>query len=57
VPVLALSAYDEACVHAGLLPRARYAGWDDSPYDDGGYAVSVHEAPRRLEEGTPENQP
>jgi hypothetical protein len=45
VPVVGLTAYDAACARAGLVRRARYAGWDGAPYDGGGYAVSVHEAP------------
>jgi SAM-dependent methyltransferase len=57
VPLLALPAYDDACTHAGLSLRARHAGWDGSPYDGGGYAVSVHEAPEVLAEETPKKQP
>jgi SAM-dependent methyltransferase len=45
-PLVALSAYDEACAAADLAPVARHAGWGSEPWpDDGsdpGYAVSVH---------------
>ncbi len=40
-----LPAYDGWCAAAGLVLRARYATWDREPYDDGGYAVSVHARP------------
>jgi SAM-dependent methyltransferase len=53
VPVVGLAAYDAACTAVGLVLRDRYAGWDDAPYDGGGYAVSVHRAPP---EGTARNQ-
>ncbi|WP_148573705.1 class I SAM-dependent methyltransferase [Nocardioides caldifontis] len=41
-PVVTLAAYDEACGSAGLELVTRHAGWDATPYDGGGYAVSVH---------------
>lgn len=44
-PLVPLSAYDEACEAAGLVLEERYAGWDREPYDDQGYAVSVHRRP------------
>jgi SAM-dependent methyltransferase len=43
VPVLPLAAYDAACAAAGLRLRSRYADWQGTAYDGGGYAVSVHE--------------
>ena len=45
VPVVGLPAYDAACDAAGLVLCDRYAGWDGTPYDGGGYAVSVHHRP------------
>lgn len=45
VPVLALSAYDQAMASAGFELADRHAGWDASAYDGGGYAVSVHRRP------------
>ncbi len=44
-PVVPLASYDEACAGAGLALVARHAGWDGTPYDGGGYAVSVHRRP------------
>jgi SAM-dependent methyltransferase len=41
-----LSAYDAWCTAAGLTLDQRYATWQGAPYDDGGYAVSVHRAAR-----------
>ena len=41
-PVVPLESYDQACAAAGLILQDRYAGWDRSAYDGGGYAVSVH---------------
>jgi SAM-dependent methyltransferase len=41
-PVVPLASYDEACSEAGLELVARHSAWDGSPYDGGGYAVSVH---------------
>jgi SAM-dependent methyltransferase len=41
-PVTPLSAYDEACDAARLGLVGRSASWDGAPFDDGGYAVSVH---------------
>ncbi|MCX5417163.1 class I SAM-dependent methyltransferase [Streptomyces sp. NBC_00059] len=40
-----LDAYDEHCRAAGLLPEARYATWERSPFSGGDYAVSVHRMP------------
>ncbi|MFF7340195.1 class I SAM-dependent methyltransferase [Streptomyces sp. NPDC008163] len=41
-PGLTLTEYDAHCAAAGLTPVDRFATWDAAPYDDGGYAVSVH---------------
>ncbi|HET7689218.1 MAG TPA: class I SAM-dependent methyltransferase [Nocardioidaceae bacterium] len=41
-PVVPLSTYDEACAAAGLVLVERWSTWDRQPFDDGGYAVSVH---------------
>lgn len=41
-PGLTLSDYDDFCAGAGLTLVDRFATWDADPYDDGGYAVSVH---------------
>jgi len=40
-----VAEYDAWCVAAGLEPVARYATWDGEPFDDEGYAVSVHALP------------
>jgi SAM-dependent methyltransferase len=45
-----LESYDRWCAAAGLEPKYRFATWDGDPYDDGGYAVSVH----RRRTGPPE---
>jgi SAM-dependent methyltransferase len=37
-----LESYDRWCADAGLEPRYRFATWDGDPFDEGGYAVSVH---------------
>jgi SAM-dependent methyltransferase len=37
-----LGEYDRWCAAAGLALVERWAGWDRSGYDAGGYAVSVH---------------
>ena len=37
-----LADYDLWCHNAGLQLRQRYATWDADPYQQGGYAVSVH---------------
>lgn len=37
-----LADYDAWCAAAGLSLVSRYATWSGDPYDDGGYAVSVH---------------
>jgi len=42
-----LPSYDRWCADAGLVLVERWATWEQAPYDDGGYAVSVH----RLGEG------
>ncbi|MFF4137639.1 class I SAM-dependent methyltransferase [Streptomyces mirabilis] len=41
-PGITLPEYDECCAAAGLTLVGRFASWDADPYDDGGYAVSVH---------------
>jgi len=40
-----VAEYDAWCVAAGVEPVARYATWGGDPFDDGGYAVSVHALP------------
>jgi SAM-dependent methyltransferase len=37
-----LLAYDAACSSTGLRLQDRWATWDRAPFDDTGYAVSVH---------------
>ncbi len=44
VPPVPLSAYDHACLAAGLQPRERFGGWDRSPQCEG-YVVAVHQRP------------
>ncbi|WP_046730803.1 class I SAM-dependent methyltransferase [Streptomyces humi] len=41
-PGITLPEYDDCCAAAGLTLVDRFATWDADPYDDGGYAVSVH---------------
>ncbi|MFI5665038.1 class I SAM-dependent methyltransferase [Streptomyces sp. NPDC051684] len=41
-PTITLAEYDACCEAAGLTLVDRFATWDAAPYDDGGYAVSVH---------------
>ncbi len=41
-PGITLPEYDAHCAAAGLTLVDRYSTWDADPYDDGGYAVSVH---------------
>ncbi|MFE1795065.1 class I SAM-dependent methyltransferase [Streptomyces sp. NPDC059517] len=41
-PTTTLPEYDACCAAAGLALVDRFATWDGAPYDDGGYAVSVH---------------
>jgi SAM-dependent methyltransferase len=41
-PSITLPEYDTYCTAAGLTFVGRFATWDADPYDDGGYAVSVH---------------
>ncbi len=41
---LSLARYDELAGAAGLAPVARWATWDQQPFDGGDYAVSVHRA-------------
>lgn len=41
-PTVTLADYDAWCADAGVSLRDRFATWDGDPYDDGGYAVSVH---------------
>lgn len=43
-PTITLPEYDACCDAAGLTLVDRFATWDAAPYDDGGYAVSVHRA-------------
>ena len=37
-----LAEYDEWCSAAGFVLDQRLSTWDGKPWDDGGYAVSVH---------------
>lgn len=37
-----LSAVDAAMAAAGLTGKARWSTWDQAPYDNGGYVVTVH---------------
>ncbi|MFC0598344.1 class I SAM-dependent methyltransferase [Streptomyces palmae] len=41
-PSITLAEYDDYCAAAGLTLVDRFATWDADPYDQGGYAVSVH---------------
>ncbi len=41
-----LAAYDGWCAAAGLELDQRYATWQSTPFDGGGYAVSVHRSTR-----------
>lgn len=41
-PSITLPEYDAYCAAAGLTLIDRFATWDAAPYDNGGYAVSVH---------------
>jgi SAM-dependent methyltransferase len=43
---LDLADYDGWCATAGLRLVDRYATWGGDPYDNGGYAVSVHSTAR-----------
>ncbi|MFF3490446.1 class I SAM-dependent methyltransferase [Streptomyces sp. NPDC002795] len=43
-PTITLPEYDACCEAAGLTLVDRFSTWDAAPYDDGGYAVSVHRA-------------
>lgn len=40
-----LPSYDQWCIDAGLEPVDRWSTWDREPFDDGGYAVSLHRRP------------
>lgn len=41
-----LDAYDADAAAAGLALEARFATWDEAPFEEGGdYAVSLHRAP------------
>lgn len=42
-PPFGLAEYDAWCAKAGLGLSQRFATWDRDPFDDAGYAVSVHE--------------
>jgi SAM-dependent methyltransferase len=44
-PTVDLAEYDEWCAGAGLGLERRFANWDGDPYDETGYAVSVHRMP------------
>ena len=44
-PIVPLPAYDDACAAAGLELAERWSTWDRQPFDDNGYAVSVHRRP------------
>jgi SAM-dependent methyltransferase len=37
-----LAEFDQWCEAAGLGLRQRFSTWGRAPWDDGGYAVSVH---------------
>lgn len=39
---ITLAEYDRAAADAGLELVDRFATWEGAPYDDGGYAVSIH---------------
>lgn len=52
-PGITLPEYDTYCAAAGLTFVDRFATWDADPYDNGGYAVSVH---RRLPRSTAADQ-
>ncbi|MGY0490081.1 class I SAM-dependent methyltransferase [Streptomyces sp. WG-D5] len=41
-PTLTLAEYDTYCAAAGLTLVDRFSTWEATPYDNGGYAVSVH---------------
>jgi SAM-dependent methyltransferase len=41
-PFRSLISYDAACSAAGLVLQDRWATWSRAPFDDNGYAVSVH---------------
>ncbi|MFE3449017.1 class I SAM-dependent methyltransferase [Nonomuraea sp. NPDC059194] len=41
-PTFTLDEYDAWCEAAGLRLDERFATWDGVPYENGGYAVSVH---------------
>jgi hypothetical protein len=41
-PSITLPEYDAYCTAAGLTFVDRFATWDADPYNNGGYAVSVH---------------
>jgi SAM-dependent methyltransferase len=40
--IVELATYDGWCAAVGLELDRRFATWDGTPYDDGGYAISVH---------------
>ncbi len=44
-PEVPLSSYDDACAAAGLVLEQRWSGWGREPYDEKGYALSVHRRP------------
>ncbi len=51
-PPYDLGGYDDWCHHAGLTLIERYGTWEREPYrNDSDYAVSVHQATSRGEQG------
>jgi SAM-dependent methyltransferase len=44
-----LAEFDQWCEAAGLRLQQRFSTWGEAPWDEGGYAVSVHS--RRSEQG------
>ncbi|GAA3813457.1 hypothetical protein GCM10022226_37720 [Sphaerisporangium flaviroseum] len=41
-PTIDLATYDTWCETTGLTLEHRFATWDATPFDDDGYAVSIH---------------
>ena len=37
-----LAEYDGSCEQVGMVPVARFATWEQAPFEGGDYAVSVH---------------
>ncbi len=44
-PTVDLPGYDAWCSAAGLVLERRLGTWDGQPYDESGYAVSIHRRP------------